>query len=69
MGGDGLEHALQLPRVQRGPAVERDQRPVAAEGRRAIDLQVHVAGTRLDSAREEGVEIHPSLIGSLERLL
>jgi hypothetical protein len=41
---------------------------VAHDGRLA-HLQVDVAGAGADGVHEQGVQIHPSLIGRLHRLL
>ena len=49
--------------------MERDERAVVAEDRRLADLQVHVAGVRLDCTLQQGLEIHPSVIGNGEEVL
>jgi hypothetical protein len=40
-----------------------------AHDRLLSDLQVDVAGTGIDRLPEEGVEIHPTLIGSPQSVL
>ena len=58
MLGDGREDGVELRVVERRPAVEREQRAVAAKDRRLADLQVDVARAGLDGAQKHGVEIH-----------
>ena len=62
--GDRRKRGFELLLVERRPAVERDQGAVVTDDRRLADLQVNVAGAGLNRMQEQGVEIHPSVIGT-----
>ena len=65
--GDGVENRCSVG-FRRAAAIRGAGRAsVVAEDRRLVDLQVHVAGVRLDCTLQQGLEIHPSVIGTARK--
>ena len=58
LGADLLEGELEVALGQLGLAFEFAQVPVPAYDRRPLDLQVDIAGAKLDGAPEHEFEIH-----------
>jgi hypothetical protein len=53
-----------VPPFERRQVIDRQKRAVVPKDRRLAGLQVHVTGPSLDGTRQQGVEVHPTLIGS-----